>query len=133
MPQLAGVVIFAVLSLIGVPALCGFPGLYSVLAALFASDWLTAILAMFAGLIVAWALLWMLERVVFGPGLPDEILDSEEAAFALKRPPAEEATDFGPRDLLPIAPLIAGSILLGIRPQAVIEFIQTSLGISLSP
>ena len=80
MPHLSCAVLLAVLSLVGIPGLIGFTGLYPVLGALFAFEWLGALLAMIAGLIVAWSLFWTLERVVFSPQAA-EIGVSEESVL----------------------------------------------------
>ena len=138
MPQVSCVLLLAVLSLVGIPGLCGFTGLYPILGALFAFDWLSALLAMIAGLIVAWALFWMLDRIVFSP-----------PPFRCRRPPCggrgmgrrlrriggpRPAGRPAPAEILMIAPLIAGIILMGLRPQAVVDLINASLRIgSFSP
>ena len=67
MPHISNAVLIAVLSLVGIPALIGFTGLYPVLGALFAFEWLGALLALMAGLVVAWSLFWMLERGCLQP------------------------------------------------------------------
>ncbi len=69
LPQVACGLIIASFSLIGIPGLGGFPGSYTALVALFAFGWLSSLLAMIAALIVAWALLWTLERLVFQPSV----------------------------------------------------------------
>jgi NADH-quinone oxidoreductase subunit M len=163
LPQVSCALLLAVLSLVGIPGLCGFTGLLPTLGALFEFGWLSGLVAMSAGLIVAWALFWMLERIVFGPlrlpqsmpspdgAVSEESMVSEiwEAAAGnpLFAPAAEsgDAASLGPADgdrsgdlrlteVLIIAPLIAGIILMGLRPQAIIDWINTSLQIgSLSP
>jgi NADH-quinone oxidoreductase subunit M len=163
LPQVSCALLLAVLSLVGIPGLCGFTGLFPTLGGLFEFGWLSALLAMIAGLITAWALFWMLERIVFGPlrlpqsaapadGMVAEaftVSDVWEIASAdpLSSPTVaaggaaslDPAGGDGPGDLrraevLIIAPLVAGIILLGLRPQAIVDWISASLQIgSLSP
>lgn len=122
MPHLSSALVIAVFSLIGIPALVGFAGLYPVLAALFAYEWLGALLAMIAGLILAWSLFWMLERVVFSP---------QAAVDGTAVPPtAARSNDLLPMELWLIAPLVAGIIFVGIRPQAVAHLIDVSIRIA---
>jgi NADH-quinone oxidoreductase subunit M len=123
MPHVSSTVLLAVLSLVGIPALIGFAGLYPVLGALFAFEWLGALLAMIAGLIVAWTLFWMLERVVFSP---QDAANVGPGVLLL----AEHPSDLHPLELSLIAPLVVGIILVGIRPQAVVDLIDASIRIA---
>jgi NADH-quinone oxidoreductase subunit M len=118
MPQLSSAILLAVLSFV-----TGFAGLYPVLGALFAFEWLGALLALMAGLIVAWALFWMLERVVFSP-----LAVANAAAGGLLL--EEHPHDLRPVELWLIAPLVAGILYIGIRPQAVVELIDASMRIA---
>jgi len=125
LPHVSCALLLAVLSLVGVPGLCGFTGLFPLLGALFAFEWLSALVAMIAGLIVAWTLFWMLERVVFSP------IDGGDIAPAADDPIASIVRG-RPNDLLPaelwlIAPLIAGILFIGLRPQAVVDLVSASL------
>jgi NADH-quinone oxidoreductase subunit M len=162
LPQVSCALLLAVLSLAGIPGLCGFTGLFPTLGALFEFGWLSALLALIAGLIVAWALFWMLERIVFGPlRLPQSFASPDGEVPAATVSERWEVADLdplfspvvgsrgtaslGPADgdgsddlrraeVLIIAPLIAGILLMGLRPQAIVDWINTSLQIgSLSP
>ena len=123
MPHLSCAVLLAVLSLVGIPGLIGFTGLYPVLGALFAFEWLGALLAMIAGLIVAWSLFWTLERVVFSPQAAE--IGVSEGSVLLEHP-----HDLRPIELWLIALLGAGILFVGIRPQAVVDLIEASIRIA---
>jgi NADH-quinone oxidoreductase subunit M len=123
MPHLSCAVLLAVLSLVGIPGLIGFTGLYPVLGALFAFEWLGALLAMIAGLIVAWSLFWMLERVVFSPQVA-EIGVSDGSVLV------EHPHDLRSVELWLMTLLAAGIIFVGIRPQAVVDLIEASIRIA---
>jgi NADH:ubiquinone oxidoreductase subunit 4 (subunit M) len=122
----------AVLSLVGTPASIGFAGLYPVLGSLFAFEWLGALLAMIAGLIVAWSLFWMLERVVFSPPADDDATPGVplETAPSSDFRRAELSSDFRRAELWLIAPLVAGIVFVGLRPQAVVDLIDVSTRIA---
>jgi NADH-quinone oxidoreductase subunit M len=123
MPHISSTVLIAVLSLVGIPALIGFTGLYPVLGSLFAFEWLSAFLALLAGLVVAWALLWMLERVVFSRPAADTVAPGELLVI-------QHSSDLRAAELWLIAPLVAGIIFIGIRPQAVVDLIDASIRIA---
>lgn len=138
LPQVSCVLVLAVLSLVGIPGLSGFAGLFPILGALFAFEWLSALLAMIAGLIVAWALFWMLERVVFGPSPfgpgVSSVSGAEWDAASIESAGRDRPGDLRHAEVWIIAPLIAGIILIGLRPQALVDLIEASLRIgSLSP
>jgi len=125
LPHVSCALLLAVLSIVGIPGLCGFAGLFPLLGALFAFEWLSALLALIAGLIVAWALFWMLERVVFNPIDGGDILpavDDQSASIVRSRP-----NDLRPAELWLIAPLIVGILFIGLRPQAVVDLVSASL------
>jgi NADH-quinone oxidoreductase subunit M len=138
MPQLSSALVLAVLALVGIPGLSGFPGLFPILGALFGFEWLSGLIAMVAGLIVAWALFWMLERVVFSPS-PSVVgasvgTDEVGGAASFESVDRERTGDLRRSEVLFVAPLIAGIVLMGLRPQAVVDLINASLRmIFLSP
>ncbi|HUE13109.1 MAG TPA: proton-conducting transporter membrane subunit [Planctomycetaceae bacterium] len=131
MPQLSSALVLAVLALVGIPGLSGFPALFPILGALFGFEWLSGLVAMIAGLIVAWALFWMLERVVFSPS-PSVVgasvgTDGVGGAASFESAGPERTGDLRRSEVLFVAPLIAGIVLLGLRPQAVVDFVSASL------
>jgi NADH-quinone oxidoreductase subunit M len=131
LPQVACCLIIASFSLIGIPGLGGFPGLYTALVALFAFGWFSSFLAMIASLIVGWALLWTLERLVFSPPSSGAgITPSGDIEF-IRSPAGGPSRDFHAMELLLITPLIAGIVFIGLRPQLVVDLINASLRMGL--
>jgi NADH-quinone oxidoreductase subunit M len=127
LPQASCGLILASLSLVGIPGLGGFPGLYTALAALFAFGWLSSLLAMIASLLVAWALFWMLERMVFRPtSAASGTASTAEVEFSDAVAGAPSG-DVRALEMLMIAPLVVGIVLIGLRPQVIVELIDASL------
>lgn len=187
LPQTSAVLLVAVFAIVGSPGLSGFVGLFPTLSSIFDVSWLSTFLALLAGLIVAWALFWMLQSMLFGSlRLPQSFSVGngsgvaaegsgvfslfgvwtnaaerntsaddklEEAAPDLRptdwdgpvdwnRPvispivsgatgEKDNADDLSPAQSLAVAPILAGIFLLGIRPQAVVDFIQASVHIGI--
>ena len=127
LPQVACGLIIASFSLIGIPGLGGFPGLYTALVALFAFGWLGSLLAMIALLIVAWALLWTLERLVFSPPSSGAGITPSGEIELVTSQAGGPTGDFHTLEFLLIAPLIAGIVFIGLRPQLVVDLIDASL------
>ena len=131
LPQVACCLVIASFSLIGIPGLGGFPGLYTALVALFAFGWLSSLLAMIAALIVAWTLLWTLERLVFSPPSSETGTAPFGEIEIINSPTGGASGDFHAMELLLIAPLIAGIVFIGLRPQLVVDLIDASLRMGL--
>jgi NADH-quinone oxidoreductase subunit M len=94
------------LSSIGLPGLNGFVGEFLVLLGSFrAYPWATGIAT--TGVIFAAAyLLWALQRIIFN---------------RLDKPENESLTDLTPRELIVLAPLLAGIVWLGLYPAPVLR------------
>src|SRR4029079_1277939 len=119
MPWLAFFMVFFTFSSIGVPGLNGFAGEFLILLAAFQRAWADAPLHLFAQLITvavlavsgvvlgAWYMLWLVQRVFFGP--------LKEPAGS---PHAErhEIHDLSVREILALAPLAVFVVWIGIRP-----------------
>ena len=161
LPNLAAVFLLATFSLVGLPALSGFPGLFATLGAIFGSEWTFAFLAIGACLVGAWALVTMLQHLVFGPPrLPppaegDVLLHSgmpmgapgpsnpPETLWANEAPPRDwsivaegksGSIDLSAKELLLLAPLLTSLVALGIWPQTIATALHFALiGPSLSP
>jgi len=99
------------LSSIGLPGLNGFIGEFLVLLGSFGRfPWATGIAT--TGVIFAAAyLLWALQRIIFNK---------------LDKPENESLTDLTPRELLVLAPLLAGIIWLGLYPAPVLRRMEPS-------
>ncbi len=111
-PILAFFLAFFTLSLIGIPGLGGFPGEWMLLMGVFQGDPGGLFAALAGMLLVAWALVWMLQRMLLG-----QLREPSYAANLVARNSALEQTTMLPRDL-PIQELLAlapvGVMLLGI-------------------
>ncbi len=123
MPVYASVFMLVTLASIGLPGLCGFVGEFLVLFGAFASDLLPharllAVLAASGVVLGAIYMLWMYQRVFFGPvrneanqGLPDLSL----------------------REGLVMLPILVFIVWLGVRPGLVLDRLQPSLERLLAP
>ncbi|MEX2560115.1 MAG: proton-conducting transporter membrane subunit, partial [Pirellulales bacterium] len=116
-PLLAFFMVLFTLSSIGLPGLNGFAGELLILVGMFqrawaeapavyAGQWLTiAVLAVFGVVLGAWYMLWLVERVFFGP----------------LREPAQEphavVRDLSAREVLALAPLAVFVFWIGLVPQ----------------
>lgn len=156
LPQTSAVAVVAALSLVGLPGLSCFAGLYATLGGIFDAGWLSAFGAMIASLIVAWAMFWMLQRLVFGvtrlpqPGQaanePSDAVfsisavwnraefsalrideNSAQAASMNDRPPEAWPKDLSRVELLVIVPLVAAMVVVGLWPQLVVKWIQAAV------
>ena len=117
MPWFSTLFVFASLSSIGLPFLNGFVGEFLILIGTWTSravshSWLTT---MFAATGVIWAavyMLWMLQRVVFGP-----ITNSENA----------ELRDLNARELGLLVPLLVLMLFMGVYPRVFLDRSQPSV------
>ena len=135
-PILALFAVLLALSSIGLPGLNGFVGELLVLAGMFQRGWaeapaqyaaqyrVIAVLATLGVVLAAWYMLWMLERVFFGP------LREPKTAHAnppgSQGPPDSQGIDSGQdhtvrdlsiREILALAPLAALIVWIGVWPQ----------------
>jgi NADH-quinone oxidoreductase subunit M len=116
-PWLAFFMIVFTFSSIGVPGLNGFAGEFLILLGMFQRAWadspaaqatqylVIAVLALTGVVLGAWYMLWLVQRVFFGP---------------LKEPHAaghhEEVSDLSLREILALAPLVVFVVWIGLRP-----------------
>ncbi len=116
-PWLAFFMVVFTFSSIGVPGLNGFAGEFLILLGMFQRAWadapaaLTAqylaisVLALTGVVLGAWYMLWLVQRVFFGP---------------LKEPQAagnhDEVSDLSLREILALAPLVVFVVWIGLRP-----------------
>jgi NADH-quinone oxidoreductase subunit M len=132
-PWLAFFMVFFTFSSIGVPGLNGFAGEFLILLGSFqrafadSSPLLTAQLTTIAVLAVsgvvlgAWYMLWLVQRIFFGP---------------LKEPHAhanEKISDLSLREILALAPLAVFVVWIGIRPQDFLSRMQPTLELARRP
>jgi NADH-quinone oxidoreductase subunit M len=133
MPWLAFFMVFFMFSSIGVPGLNGFAGEFLILLGSFqrafadSSPLMTAQLTTIAVLAVsgvvlgAWYMMWLVQRVFFGP---------------LKEPHAhgdEPVGDLTLREILALAPLAVFVIWIGVRPGDFLSRMQPTLELARRP
>jgi NADH-quinone oxidoreductase subunit M len=116
-PWLAFFMVVFTFSSIGVPGLNGFAGEFLILLGMFQRAWAEApaalaiqyvtiaVLALSGVVLGAWYMLWLVQRVFFGP---------------LKEPHgaghAHEISDLSFREILALAPLVVFVVWIGLRP-----------------
>ncbi len=111
-PVYAAVFGFFMMASIGLPGLAGFVGEFLVFLGTFAvSPWAAAI-AVLVIIFGAVYLLWMFQRVIFG-----EVSDFLKGL-------GHHLTDMTPVEVLTLAPLAALTLIIGIYPALVLDFIQ---------
>jgi len=113
MPRFAVVSVIVVLSSIGLPSLNGFIGEYLVLLGAFqVNPWYAAVAA--TGVILAAVyLLWMVQRVYFGP---------------LTNAKNEGLSDLSLRELAVMAPIVLFIVWIGVYPGPFLSRTETSVG-----
>ena len=117
MPWFSTLFVIASLSSIGLPFLNGFVGEFLILAGTWTSGAIAHpyIATMFAGTGVIWAavyMLWMLQRVVFGP-----VTDPENAKLS----------DLNMRELGLMLPLVLLMLFMGVYPRVFLDRSQASV------
>jgi NADH-quinone oxidoreductase subunit M len=113
-PWLAFFLVLFTFSSIGVPGLNGFAGEFLILLGMFQRAWAEApaawatqflvisVLAVSGVVLGAWYMLWLVQRVMFGP---------------LKEPKTEHpVSDLSFREILALAPLAVFIVWIGLRP-----------------
>jgi NADH-quinone oxidoreductase subunit M len=110
-PRLAGFWLVAAASLIGVPLLAGFTGDFMVFAGSFPEHRIATVLVMASVIVTTGGLLWVANRVFFGP-----VRDQ----FARVR-------DVTLLDLTVLIPLVGAVVLFGVRAGAVVPVIANGV------
>src|SRR6476469_776355 len=110
-PMFAAMLTLVSLSSIGVPGTNGFIGEFLVLIGAFRTTPGLTVIATTSVIIAAAYLLWAIQRILFN---------------SLDKPENEHVPDLNRRELLLMAPLIAGIIWLGVYPAPVLRRMQTS-------
>jgi NADH-quinone oxidoreductase subunit M len=108
-PMFAALLTLVSFSSIGVPGTNGFIGEFLVLVGAFRTFPVLAVIAATSVIIAAAYLLWAIQRILFN---------------SLDRPENEQISDLNRRELLLMAPLVAGIIWLGVYPAPVLRRMQ---------
>ena len=112
MPKFAVFLIFFSLASIGVPGLNGFVGeVLTMIGAAQVNIWY-AILAAAGVIIAAIYMLWMVQRVLFGPLVKDLVKNLKDLSF---------------REVVVLVPLAFWAIFLGVYPQPFFDRIEVSV------
>jgi len=111
-PVYAAVFGFFMMASIGLPGLAGFVGEFLVFLGTFAYSPIAAAVAVLVIIFGAVYLLWMFQRVIFG-----EVSDFLKGL-------GHHLTDMTHVEILTLAPLAALTLVIGIYPAIVLDFIQ---------
>ena len=108
-PLFSAMLVFVSLSSIGVPGTNGFVGEFLVLIGAYRTYPVLAVISATSVIIAAAYMLWAVQRILFNP---------------LDKPENEHIPDMNRRELLLMAPLVAGIIWLGVYPAPVLRRLQ---------
>ncbi len=108
-PLFAALLTLVSLSSIGVPGTNGFVGEFLVLVGAFRTTPVLTLIATTSVIISAAYLLWAIQRILFN---------------SLDKPENEHVSDLNRRELLLMAPLVAGIIWLGVYPAPILRRIE---------
>jgi len=110
-PMFAALLTFVSLSSIGLPGTNGFIGEFLVLIGAFRTTPVLTLIATTAVILAAAYLLWAIQRILFNP---------------LDKPENAHMPDLNRRELILMAPLVAGIIWLGVYPAPVLRRMEVS-------
>ena len=108
-PLFSAILVFVSFSSIGVPGTNGFVGEFLVLLGAYRTYPVAAVIGATSVIIAAAYMLWAVQRILFNP---------------LDKPENEHIPDMNRRELLLMAPLLAGIIWLGVYPAPVLRRLQ---------
>jgi NADH-quinone oxidoreductase subunit M len=142
-PVLALFFLLFTLSSIGLPGLNGFVGEFMILIGMFQRAWtdapqgwalaykVMAVLAVFGVVLGAWYMLWLVQRVFFGPlrepGHASGADDSHGGDSHDHGPSASVVPDLAPRELAALVPLVVFVFWIGLYPQFFLARMQPTL------
>mgnify|MGYP002039424192 FL=1 len=112
MPKFAVLLVFFSMASVGLPGLNGFVGeILAMIGASMVNIWY-GIIAAAGGVIAAIYMLWMIQRVLFGP---------------LKKDIIKRLNDLSFREVFILVPLVFWTIFLGVYPKPFFERIEVSI------
>ncbi|HEX4489535.1 MAG TPA: NADH-quinone oxidoreductase subunit M, partial [Terriglobales bacterium] len=109
MPVYATIAMIMFLSSMGLPLLNGFIGEFTILQGTFMENWRWAAWAVPGVVLAAAYLLWLYQRVFFGP---------------VTNPKNEKLHDLTPRELLTFAPLLILAFWIGLYPKPFMQILE---------
>jgi NADH-quinone oxidoreductase subunit M len=116
-PVYSTCLLIVTLSSIGLPGLNGFVGEFLILLGAFHTNAVLAALAASGVILGATYMLWMYQRVIFGP------LDKDEN---------RELADMSARELAVVLPLIVMIFVMGLYPQPFLDTMRSSVDVTLA-
>ncbi|HEX4149923.1 MAG TPA: NADH-quinone oxidoreductase subunit M, partial [Pirellulales bacterium] len=134
MPILATLFVVFTLSSIGLPGMNGFAGEFLLLLGMFERGWAEApldwavqwkiisVAAVFGVVLGAWYMLWLVQRVFFGP-LKEKTPHDADHATAHHEP----VRDLSAREILALAPLLVFMFWIGLVPRHFLSPVATDL------
>jgi NADH-quinone oxidoreductase subunit M len=135
LPWLAFFMVLFTMSSIGLPGLNGFSGELPILLGMFQRAFaespasngslkIVAVLAVFGVVLGAWYMLYLVQRVFFGPLREGA---SNSAAEAGEHPAQADVRDLSPREIAALAPLALLAVLIGVYPKYFLDRMEPSL------
>jgi len=112
MPRYGVMLVIFALSSLGLPGMNSFVGEFLVLLGAFLNHRVAAVLGTLGVILAAVYLLWMVQRILFGP-----IAKSENAGLA----------DIGFREVAILAPLVVLVFWIGIYPESILAVLHASV------
>jgi NADH-quinone oxidoreductase subunit M len=109
MPVYATIFLIITMSSIGLPTLNGFVGEFTILVGAFDREWWWAVFAALGIVLGAAYMLWMFQRVFFGP---------------VTNPENEGLKDLSSREVLYLAPLVVLCFWIGLYPKPFFEILD---------
>jgi NADH-quinone oxidoreductase subunit M len=128
LPAMSFFMLVLTLSSIGLPGLNGFVGEFMILLGMFQRAWMGAafsealplkivsVLSVFGLVLGAWYMLWMYQRIFFGP-----LKEPKSAAHH------EEIRDLNRREIFALAPLVVFIVWIGVYPQFFLKRMSPTL------
>ena len=109
MPLYATITMIMFLSSMGLPLLNGFVGEFTILMGTYTANWRWAAIAVLGVILAAAYLLWLYQRVFFGP---------------VSNPKNEKLHDLTPREVLTFVPLIILAFWIGLYPKPFLQILE---------
>jgi NADH-quinone oxidoreductase subunit M len=109
MPLYATITMIMFLSSMGLPLLNGFVGEFTILMGTYTANWRWAAIAVLGVILAAAYLLWLYQRVFFGP---------------VSNPKNEKLHDLTPREVLTFVPLLILALWIGLYPKPFLQILE---------